>query len=113
MRKAGLIARQNFSCCGGCGGGELETLWLQRGRKAKGGVFYHSQAAARLRKGDDLNLIYGQFDATVEGVQQKSEFDTTKTGEVVVQCLRDAGLVVEWNGDPDRTVEVKATEGGR
>jgi hypothetical protein len=48
LRKAGIVARMNFSCCGTCGHYELSE-----NGKGRGYVFYHRQEGARL-DGDSL-----------------------------------------------------------
>ncbi|WP_327175353.1 hypothetical protein OG599_08560 [Streptomyces sp. NBC_01335] len=91
---AGLTARQNFTCCRSCGMGEV---WAED-ESARGFVFFHSQGTASAAAGHGLALYYGGFD--------DSEETTTAVGGEVVAALRDAGLTVEWDGNPSKAVEL-------
>jgi len=114
MRKAGLIARQNFTCCSSCGGyamaERVKEMTPERRTKVKGCVFYHSQDAARLREGGNLYLGYGPV-----GVHEVGDFGlpTEEVGALVVKALASAGLSYEWDGKPSSRIEVIATQGGR
>lgn len=111
MRKAGLIARQNFSCCCGCAGYELATavtdMSADRRAKVKGCAFYTKQAAARIMdRGAEVRGVtipYGPLDTQEHG---QVGLDTLAVGQIVATCLRDAGLLVEWDGTAERTIFV-------
>src|SRR5574343_111634 len=112
MRKAGLIARQSFSCCGSCGGYEIArqvTAMIDAGKpEPTGCVFYHRQDTARFSKGGDLFLAYGQI-----GTQKHGDIGMTteQVGKAVVKCLHDAGLEYEWDGDENTRILVINAEG--
>ncbi|MCX5396606.1 hypothetical protein [Streptomyces sp. NBC_00102] len=91
---AGLTARQNFTCCRSCG---MSEVWAED-ESARGFVFFHSQGTASAVSGHGLALYYGGFD--------DSEETTSATGHEVATALRDAGLAVEWDGDPSKAIEV-------
>jgi hypothetical protein len=83
LRKQGYVAKQNFLCCQSCGWAALSE------EEAKLAVFYHSQDAQGLRKGDDLHLCWAG------------------NGEEIVDVLKNYGLDVEWEGTTNRRIMVK------
>ncbi|WP_328722092.1 hypothetical protein OHT52_23110 [Streptomyces sp. NBC_00247] len=91
---AGLTARQNFTCCRSCG---MDEVWAQD-ESARGFVFFPSQSTASAASGRGLTLYYGGFD--------DSEETTAATGHEVAAALREAGLDVEWDGDPSKAIDV-------
>jgi len=109
MRKAGLVARQNFSCCGSCAGYELTTdvaaMPSKKRAKVKGVCFYHRQDTARMDKGDDLMLRFGPVDSKEHG---QIGLEAVQVGHLVVQCLIKAGLGYEWDGTASRCILVRA-----
>lgn len=109
MRKAGLVARQNFSCCGNCAGYELTTdivaLPSKKRAKVKGVCFYHRQDAERLNRGDDLMLRYGPVDSTEHG---QIGLEAVQVGRLVTSCLTQAGLAWEWDGSASQCILVRS-----
>jgi hypothetical protein len=81
LRKQGYVAKQNFTCCQSCGWAAIYD--------AKLAVFYHSQDAQGLRKGDDLYLCW------------------SGDGQEIVDVLKNYGLDVEWEGTNNRRIMVK------
>jgi len=106
MRKAGLVARQNFSCCGSCAGYEIATdikaMPAERRAKVRGCAFYTRQAAADFdRRGfTGLYIPYGPVD--VDDAQVG--LDTVAVGQIVATSLREAGIAVEWDGSGEKTI---------
>ncbi|MGC5362399.1 DUF6891 domain-containing protein [Streptomyces sp. DT24] len=95
LEEGGITAREHFACCRSCGVGEIHA----DGRAdARGFVFFHAQSTEWAVKTGGLTLYYGGFD--------ESEETTAAVGREVVAGLRAAGLAVEWNGAPDRAIEV-------
>ncbi|WP_369237661.1 hypothetical protein AB5J56_32065 [Streptomyces sp. R21] len=90
----GITAREHFTCCRGCGtseiGGEREG--------ARGFVFFHRQSTEGAASGHGLSLYYGGFDGSSE--------TTTAVGHEVVAALGAAGLSTEWDGSPDKAIDV-------
>ncbi len=107
MRQHGLIARQNFSCCGGCAGYEIATqvaeMSIEERAKVKGTVFYHRQDAANLRDEGECYLAYGQLELKEHG---PIGLPTVEVGQLVAQCLTDAEVPFEWDGNPDTRIFV-------
>jgi hypothetical protein len=109
MRHAGLVARQNFSCCGSCAGYELTTdivaMPAKKRANVKGVCFYHRQDAERLNRGGDLYLGFGPVDSTEHG---QIGLETVQVGRLVVRALELAGLGYEWDGTASQCILVKA-----
>jgi hypothetical protein len=107
MRKQGLVARQNFSCCCGCAGSKLTTLIVamsdKKRAKVNGVCFYHRQDNACLMDGDDLWLSYGPVESTEYG---QIGLETAQVGHLVALCLDQAGLTYEWDGNPSSRILV-------
>ncbi|MFF9347550.1 DUF6891 domain-containing protein [Streptomyces sp. NPDC014734] len=95
LDERGITAREHFSCCRSCGLGEIH----EAGREdARGFVFFHTQCTQGAAAGHGLSLYYGGFDESAE--------TTTAVGHEVTAALREAGLTVEWDGSPDRAIEL-------
>lgn len=109
MRHAGLVARQNFSCCGSCAGYELTTdivaMPVKKRAKVKGVCFYHRQDNDRLVHGKDLYLGFGPVDSEELG---QIGLETVQVGRLVTSCLTLAGLAWEWDGTASQRILVRA-----
>ena len=101
LERAGVVARQNFTCCQTCGHAEIGDEIAQALTKAEavGYTFYHMQDTERAAEGGGLFLAYGSLERT-EAAQQK-------VGWTIVEALRREGLAAEWNGDVGKRIEVK------
>jgi hypothetical protein len=107
MRNAGLVARQNFTCCGSCAGYELTTniSAMPSKKRAKGVCFYHRQDAWWLNLGGDLYLSFGPVDSAEHG---QIGLETVQIGRLVVRCLELAGLAYEWDGTASQRILVRS-----
>lgn len=95
LDRRGITARENFACCRSCGTGEIRG----EGREdARGFVFFHVQGTDGVVAGHRLMLYYGGFDKSAE--------TTAAVGREVAAVLGEAGLTVEWDGSPDRAIEL-------
>ncbi|MFD5079320.1 DUF6891 domain-containing protein [Streptomyces sp. NPDC058371] len=94
---SGITARENFTCCRGCGMAEIGAECEDGG--ARGFVFFHQQCTEGAATGGGLSLYYGGFDAPEER--------TTEIGQEVVAALTAAGLSTEWDGSPAKAIEVR------
>ena len=117
LRKAGFIAKQNFSCCGSCAGYEIaaQVKEMSEAKRARvqGTVFYTKQDAARMRDSgrgwsyrpgsNKLFLAYGPV-----SVHEVGEFGVpvTESGYLIKAALEKQGLQVEWDGDPVKKIGV-------
>jgi hypothetical protein len=100
MEESGLVARQNYSCCGNCGRYEIrgEVQQALRSRPVIGYVFYHMQDTESASECGSFYLAYG-------AVRQGSD-SVAAVGHLVVQALERARLRTEWDGNPDNRIRV-------
>jgi hypothetical protein len=90
---AGIVARQNFSCCGNCGATEILDEMDQAakdGATVRGYTFFHVQDTEHAVEGELLFLSYGSGDGDKEAA--------VAVGNEIVAALRDHGLHPTWNG---------------
>jgi len=101
LERGGIVARQNFSCCGNCGAGEIwdemESI-ARTGVKVRGYTFYHMQNTWNAVDGCPLDLSYG-------AVREGKRAALTIARKVVV-VLRNHGLATEWNGTWQNCISV-------
>ncbi|MFF2527021.1 DUF6891 domain-containing protein [Streptomyces liangshanensis] len=95
LDRAGITARENFTCCRSCGQSEIGA---EGGPDARGFVYFHTQCTDSAAAGHGLSLLFGGFDG--------SSATTAAIGREVVAALGAAGLPAEWDGDPTRSVTV-------
>ena len=93
LEGAGVVCRQDFSCCGSCGAGEIEDE-MQRaatgGKKVRGYAFYHQQDTESAVEGDGLYLSYGAV--------EDGETAAVAVGREITAALEQQGLAVKWDG---------------
>ena len=99
LRKQGVVARQNFSCCGGCAASALHDECIRLGKEFA--VYYHRQDAAGLREGDEH--VYLGFGAVHPDASIR-ELKTCQLGKLILDCAREVGLEAEWDGSPRQRV---------
>ncbi|MDQ1020129.1 DUF6891 domain-containing protein [Streptomyces afghaniensis] len=97
----GIVARENFACCRGCG---MSEIGAEADGKpgVRGFVFFHQQGTRGAAQGHGLSLYYGGFDG--------SEETTKAVGHQVVAALSAAGLSARWDGDPGKAIDAAALE---
>ncbi|GHB50064.1 hypothetical protein GCM10010347_19450 [Streptomyces cirratus] len=95
LQDAGITARENFTCCRGCGQSEIGG---EGGPDARGFVYFHTQCTDSAAAGHGLTLLYGGFDGSAE--------TTAAIGNEVVAALEAVGLHAEWDRDPGRAITV-------
>ncbi|GAA0368671.1 hypothetical protein NE235_04090 [Actinoallomurus spadix] len=100
LETAGIIARENFTCCQSCGTAEIGGE-APEGAEPRGYVFCHHQDVQAAVDGQGVHLSYGAFDG--------GEAAAERIGEEVVAVLRRHGLAPEWNGAPGRRILVPMT----
>lgn len=110
MRKAGLIARQNFSCCGGCAGYEIATDVTriidknpEKKNSIKGACFYHRQNNEDKVRGDNFYLHFGSIDTTKYG---EVGLSTVSVGGLVCEILSMHHVPFRWNGKLEECIEI-------
>jgi hypothetical protein len=100
LEGAGIVARQNFTCCQNCGhyeiGDEIAAA-RQAGREVHGYTFYHMQDTDSAVDGGGLYLAYGAVgkDGSVQEV-----------GREIVKVLRRHKLKTKWNGSEKQRIFV-------
>ncbi|NJP51430.1 hypothetical protein HCJ93_15475 [Streptomyces sp. SBST2-5] len=92
LEAAGITARENFTCCRGCG---LSEIGAER-PGARGFVFFHQQSTESAAAGHGLPLYYGGFDGSAD--------TTAAVGREVAAALHAEGLSTTWDGSPDRAI---------
>ncbi len=101
LEAEGVISRQNFSCCGTCGSGEIwDEIEAARagGRLATGYAFYHQQDTESAAEGYGLYLNYG---ACEEGAEA-----AVAIGHQIVNRLQEHGLHTDWDGRIEKRIAV-------
>ncbi|WP_370236168.1 hypothetical protein [Brevundimonas sp.] len=99
LEASGVIARQNFSCCGTCGASEIWDEMKQarsNGRPVRGYAFYHAQDTESAAGGRGLYLNYGSCDEGAEAA--------VAIGHEIVAALAAKGLSPDWNGALDKRI---------
>ncbi len=108
MRREGLIARQSYLCCSSCAdskiASDVDDQSDTKRNKVKGACFYNKQNTEHARITGNLYLSYGPINTYTHG---QVGLGTQEVGKIVVKCLEEAGLVVEWNGDVQKRILVK------
>jgi len=93
LERAGIVCRQDFSCCGTCGVSEVFDEMKQqtkRGMQVRGYSFYHMQDTESAVEGHGLYLNYGAV--------QDGEAAALVIGEEIAAALKRHGLKVNWDG---------------
>ncbi|NDJ34543.1 MAG: hypothetical protein GYB64_07725 [Chloroflexi bacterium] len=96
LEEAGIVARQNFTCCQSCGHAEIG---MEADESAFGYVFYHNQDTESAYEYGSLMLAYGAFTHEDEDIE--------RVGKQVVEMLRQHGLPVAWNGSIHTRIAVQ------
>jgi hypothetical protein len=101
LERKGVIARQNFSCCGNCGSSEIwDEVDAARdaGDPAHGYAFFHMQDTERAVDDGGLYLNYGAVD--------EGEEAALSVGHEIVTAVEAAGLKADWDGSWDQRIHV-------
>ncbi|MDO7835690.1 hypothetical protein Q4610_11620 [Sphingobium sp. HBC34] len=101
LEAEGVIARQNFTCCGICGASEIwDEIEAARdeGERVEGYVFFHMQDTEAAVEGHGLYLNYG---ACTEG-----EAAAIAIGYRIVAQLEAQGLTTQWGGRLEQRIGV-------
>ena len=102
LEATGILCRQDYSCCGTCGAGEIwdemETM-DKSGEAVRGYAFYHQQDTESAAEGHGLYLNYGSL--------EKGERALIAIAHEICNGLRAFGLTVDWDGDSARRIFVK------
>ncbi|MFN4185492.1 MAG: DUF6891 domain-containing protein [Hyphomonas sp.] len=104
LETEGIVARENFTCCGTCGaaeiGAEIEDFAAETGRPVTGYVFFHQQDTENAVDGHALHFNYGT--ASPDWTEEKS----LAIGQRLFDALKSVGLTPEWDGSIDHRIAV-------
>ena len=130
----GVLARMNFTCCQNCGTSEIDDERTPLVGAAPGQyawrewayAFFHQQDAARLAEEPTvLHLSYSAFraaphlDPVLVRAARDGDADAARrvrietdgaVGTMVAAALREQGLTVDWDGNPDARLAVSITD---
>jgi len=101
LNRAGIVSRQNFSCCGTCGAAEIECEMKdeeEKGITVRGYTFYHMQDTESATDGYGLCLNYG---SVVNG-----EEAAISIGHEIVDAMQRNGLKTQWDGSWSKRIIV-------
>jgi hypothetical protein len=101
LEREGVVARQQFSCCGSCGAAEIwgeMAAAEEAGLAVRGYVFFHLQDTEAAVEGEGLYLSYG---AVAEGPEAAEAI-----GRAVMDALEAKGLDPVWDGEWTRRIFV-------
>ena len=99
LTRAGIVARENFSCCMNCGRGEIAEVMAKssaRGLSVRGFAFFHEQDTERAASGCGLNIAFGGTTGNAAAIANE-----------IVAVLRARSLRAHWSGDLNRRIEVE------
>jgi hypothetical protein len=100
LERDGIVAREDFTCCGTCGAAEIGDEMLRHGA-ARGYTFFHEQGTEAAVENGGLYLSYG---ASVAG-----EENGVAVGREVEATLRRHGLTTRWSGRLAQRIAVDMT----
>ncbi|MEV8503651.1 hypothetical protein AB0368_02345 [Actinoplanes sp. NPDC051475] len=117
LNRLGVLARENFSCCGTCAAAEIHDE-RDDSRQWRGYLWFHQQDTESLVASPDGSVYLGygaypppdfdraSFDAlSTDEKRAKYEADVERMlNELVFPVLRRNGMRVEWNGDQDTRI---------
>ena len=102
LEDRGIVARQDFSCCGTCGGVEIRDEMervASTGPSVRGYTFFHVQGTDTAVDGRGLYLAYGSVAETEAGA--------LAIAREVVATLENSGLSAIWDGSWATCIHVK------
>jgi hypothetical protein len=101
LQASGIVARQNFWCCGTCGlaaiGDEIEQARVS-GLDVRGYTFYHEQDTEAAIDGRGIYLYYGSVD--------DGERHALGIAREIQEILHRHGLATEWDGTFSKRIGV-------
>lgn len=102
LEDKGIVARQNFTCCGTCGaaeiGAEIEDYEANY-RPARGYVFFHQQDTENVVETGNLYVSYGAANNGTDAV-------FLQIGQEIFETLKSVGLKVHWDGQLEHRIGI-------
>ena len=105
LEAAGIVARQNFSCCGTCAPGELVPIMEaieSSGRTVRGYAYFHEQDTEHAVSDGSLCFGYGPRDP-----DDASDTSFVAIGNEVADALRAQGFALVWDGTADKRIAIR------
>ncbi len=102
LERAGVVCRQDFSCCGTCGVDEIQdemSKAAKSGTRVRGYAFYHMQDTESAVEGHGLYLNYGAV--------QDGEAAAVGIGQEIAASLKQQGLKLDWDGTLTKRIGVR------
>lgn len=106
LRKHGILALHDWTCCNTCGLADVEQLVYElaaRNKHVRGFVFYHAQATDAALRDGVLYLNFGNVGT------DDSDAAAEVIGKEIVAALQAAGLATEWTGSANQKIVAKLT----
>ncbi|GEM_PF-405764 len=106
LDRAGILTRQNFTCCNNCGYAEIWDPIAEaeaRGQQLEGFAFYHRQDAEGVSSAEGPGLLHLSFGA----VDSDEDDDAERVGRTISSALSEQGLEMVWDGKASRRIGVK------
>jgi hypothetical protein len=99
MNASGIIALHNAGMTMSDGISDVAEVLHQSNRaKIRGYCFYHGQDLERAVEGAGLTLAFGDLD--------DDSAAKARIGNEVKKVLECHGFALEWNGDPEKRIEI-------
>ena len=99
LDNSGIISLQNAGYTMSDGLGDIWEAFSRSGNGMPNGYcFYHEQDLERAVNGEGLTLAFGDMEDTPAG---KAE-----VARMILSTLRDHGINADWDGDPDRRIDI-------
>ena len=108
LRKIWFITRSNFSCCQTCATYELAEMAARRRRNRA--CYWHVQDEQHFKRTGVLFMRFCYLPPP--GINGNSSVIEAQIGEQVVVALRNAGLRLEWPGNPNVTIKIVGVANG-
>lgn len=107
LEQAGVVARQDFTCCQTCGHAEIgyEIEQARALRTVRGYTFFHHQDTEGAAEGGTLFLAFGAAFPDGTPKEELLSAEAQIAGEIVA-ALRAEGLAPSWNGEVTRRIEL-------
>lgn len=107
LERAGIVARQNFTCCQTCGHAEIgdELDGAACDGPVRGYTFFHAQDTEAAEAGAGIYLAFGAVLPPGSAAEALAGA-AAEVAREIVRALRAEGLEVDWDGDPARRIGV-------
>lgn len=98
LEKSGILARQNYWCCGTCGCDAIDDEMSKQSKRraVRGYAFFHEQDTESAAQGYGLMFNYGSLSGKKD--------DSLAVGNQIVKALTASGLKPKWNGRLDTRI---------